>query len=69
MAQGATVNASGCGFDPTLILHSRKLNIDLKLYFNFFTLVSGIEVKRGVEFPHSTHNASRIRRKVGNGVS
>ena len=34
-AQSATVNATGCGFDP----HSRKLNIYLNLYFHFFALV------------------------------
>ena len=39
----------------------------LKFIFPF--LHSGIEVKRGVEFCHSTRNASRIRQKVGNGVS
>ena len=30
---------------------------------------SGVEIKRGVEFRHSIHNASRIRRKVRSGVS
>ena len=39
----------------------------LKFIFPF--LRSGVEVKRGVEFCHSTRNASRIRQKVGNGVS
>ena len=29
---------------------------------------SGVEAKHGVEFRHSTQNASRIRRKVGSGV-
>ena len=32
-------------------------------------LRSSVEDKRGVEFCHSTRNASRIRQKVGNGVS
>ena len=31
-------------------------------------LRSGVEVKRGVEFCHSTRNASKIRQKVGSGV-
>ena len=39
----------------------------LKLIFPF--LRSGVKAKRGVEFCHSTRNASRIRQKVGNGVS
>ena len=39
----------------------------LKFIFPF--LRSGVEAKRGVEFCHSTRNASRIRQKVGNGVS
>ena len=30
---------------------------------------SGVEDERNVEFCHSTRNASRIRQKVGNGVS
>ena len=38
----------------------------LKFIFPFFR--SGVEVKRSVEFCHSTRNASRIRQKVGNGV-
>ena len=37
----------------------------LKFIFPF--LRSGVEVKRGVEFCHSTRNTSRIRQKVGNG--
>ena len=36
----------------------------LKLIFLF--LRSGVEVKRGFEFHHSTRNASTFRRKVGN---
>ena len=35
----------------------------------FYILRTGVEGKRGVEFRHSTRNAFRIRRKVGNGVS
>ena len=38
----------------------------LKFIFPF--LRSGVEVQRGVEFCHSTRNASRIRQKGGNGV-
>ena len=56
-ARGVTAKPTGCGFDP----HSRNE------IFPF--LRSGVEVKRGVEFCHSTRNASRIRQKVGNGVS
>ena len=39
----------------------------LKSIFPF--LHTGVEAKRGVEFCHSTRNASRIWQKVGNGVS
>ena len=39
----------------------------LKFIFPF--LRSGVETKRSVEFYQSTRNASRIRQKVGNGVS
>ena len=35
----------------------------LKFIFSF--LRSGVEAKRGVEFCHSTRNASRIRQEVG----
>ena len=39
----------------------------LKFIFPF--LRSGVEVKRSVEFCHSTRNTLKIWRKVGNGVS
>ena len=40
------------------------------LLFIFSFLRSGVETKGGVEFRHSSaRNVSRIRRKVGNGVS
>ena len=39
----------------------------LKFIFPF--LRSGVEAKHGVKFCHSTRNASRIRQKVGHGVS
>ena len=44
---------------------------EMKCLFKFILsfICSGIEVKRGVEFRHSTRNASRFRRNVGNGVS
>ena len=44
-----------------------EMNYLFKFIFPF--LRSGVEVKRGVEFCHSTRNASRIWQKVGNGVS
>ena len=37
--------------------------------FIFPFLRSGVEVKRGVKFCHSTRTASRIWQKMGNGVS
>ena len=45
----------------------KKMKYLLKFIFPF--LRSGVEAKSGVEFCHSTRNASRIRQKVGNGVS
>ena len=39
----------------------------LKLIFPF--LRSDVQVERDLEFCHSTRNASRIRQKLGNGVS
>ena len=39
----------------------------LKFIFPF--LRSGVEAKRGVKLCHLTRNASRIRLKVGNGIS
>ena len=60
-ARGGTVKPTGCGFDPPSRRHL------LKFIFPF--LRSGVEVKRGVEFCHSTRNDSRIRQKVGNGMS
>ena len=62
-ARSVTVKPSSCGFDP----HSRRLNIYLKFIFPF--LRSGVKVKRSVKFCYSTGNASKIRQKVGNGVS
>ena len=46
-------------------------NEEVKYLFTyiFSFLRSGVEAKLGVEFRHSARNASRIRRKVGNGVS
>ena len=38
-------------------------------YLIFVFLRSCVEAKCGVKFRHSTRNASRIRQKVGNGVS
>ena len=57
-AQSVTVKATACEFDPD----SRKLNIYLNLYFR-------VKAKRGVKFRYSTRNASRNRRKMGDGVS
>ena len=42
---------------------------EMKYLLIFPFLRSGVEAKRGVEFRHSTRNASRTQRKVGNGVS
>ena len=58
-----TVKPTGCGFD----LHSRRWNIYIKRIFPF--LRSGVEAKRDVESCHLTRNTSRIRQKVGNGLS
>ena len=65
-AHSVTVKSSGCGFGP----HCRSI-AEMKYLFTlmFSFLRSGVEAKSGVEFRHSTRNASRSRRKVGNGVS
>ena len=44
---------------------------EMKYLFKFIFpfLRSSVEAKHGVEFCHLTRNASRIRQKVGNGVS
>ena len=57
-----TVNATGFGCRFSLE--------EMKYLFKiiFLLLRSGVEAKRGVEFCHSTRNASRIRPKVRNGV-
>ena len=55
--------ARGVTVKPTL----EEMKYLLKFIFPF--LRSGVEVKRGVEFCHSTRNDSRIRQKVGNEVS
>ena len=56
-AQSVTVKPTGCGFDPT-----REMKYLLKFILPF--LRSSVEVERGVEFCHSTRNASRIRQRV-----
>ena len=62
-AQSVTVKSTGCGFDSPL----EEMKYLLKFKYPF--LRYGVEAKRGVEFCHSTRNASRIRQKGGNGVS
>ena len=42
---------------------------EILIKFIFPLLQFGVDAKQGVEFCHSTSNASRIRRKVGNEVS
>ena len=44
-----------------------KMKYLLKFIFPY--LRTGVEAKRGVEFCHSIRNASRVRQKVGNGVT
>ena len=55
MSRPVTVKPTGYGFDSQW----RRENIYLNLFF------TGFEAKRGGEFCHSTHNASRIGRKWG----
>ena len=47
----------------------RSLLEEMKYLFKFIFPFprSGVQAKRSVEFRHSTRNASKIRRKVGNG--
>ena len=59
-AQSVTEKLTGCGFEPR--------PEEMKYLFIFLLLRSGVEAKRGVDFRHSTHNASRTQRKVGNRV-
>ena len=54
--QSVTVKPTGCEFNP----HSKIMKYLLKFIFPF--LRSGVEDKRGVEFCHSTRNASRFGR-------
>ena len=56
----ATINTKRCAF----VSHSRRRNIK---YWIFPCPRSSNEAKRDVEFRNSTHNASRIRWKVGHG--
>ena len=51
--KGATVNATGCGFDPLEEIDAQSV---LALVMRQSTL--------SLEFRHSTRNPSRIRRKV-----
>ena len=60
-AQSVTVKPTGCGF-------RFPLEEILKIFI-FPFLCSGVKKKRGVEFCHSTRNASRIEQKMGNTVS
>ena len=62
-AQSVTVKPTGCGFDP----YVEEMKYLLKFIFPF--LRSGVKNKRSVEFCHSIRNASRIWKKVKNGVS
>ena len=61
VAQSVTVNR-------LLLLRSPLEEMKYLLKFIFPFLRSGVEDTRGVEFCHSTRNASRTRGKVGNGV-
>ena len=63
-ARGVTVKPTGCVWVRSPLEEMKYL---LKFIFPFRR--SGVEVKRDVEFCHSTRNASRIWQKVGNGVS
>ena len=54
------VSYDGCGFNP----HSGEWII-IYSHFYFFALA---RQKSGFEFLHSTQNASKFQRKVGNGV-
>ena len=62
-AQSVTVKPTGWWVRSPL----EEMKYLPKFIFPFFR--SGVEAKCGVEFCHSTRNASRIRQKVGNEVS
>ena len=63
MAQGHKV----CKID-WLWVRSSLEDMEYLFTFIFSFLRSGVEAKHGVEFCHSTCNASRTSWKVGNGV-
>ena len=65
------IEASGAGAQRVTARHSVRSPLEMKYLFKFIFpfLRSGVKAKRSVEFRHSTRNVSRIRRKVGNGVS
>ena len=58
-AESVEVYATGYGFDPPL----EEIEYYLKSIFP--VLRSGVEAKRGVEFLHSTRNASEFGGKWG----
>ena len=66
MAQGhsVTVNATCCDYVQTLI---ENIRLSKLIKFSIIYIIH-VEVKGGVEFCHSTRNASKIRHKMGNGV-
>ena len=54
-------NATAFGLD--------SMHEEIKYLIFHSSLCYSVETKRGDEFRHSARNASRIQRKVGNGVS
>ena len=73
--RSATPASRGAGAQSVTVktdwLWVRDLLEEMKYLFKFIFpfLRSGVEAKCGVEFCHSTRNASRIWQKVGNRVS
>ena len=53
----------------TVRLSLGEMKYLFELNINLSFLCSGVEAKRGVEFSHTTRNASRFWRKAGDGVS
>ena len=65
-SRGAGSQACGCNATVVASILTRG---NVLLFINITFLRSGVNAKRGVEFRHLKRNASKIRRKVKNGVS
>ena len=63
MAHSVTIKSTGCGFD----FHSRKRNIYLRLYFNFFTTEHTMPPELGGKWRTECLN-TRIQREADKNI-